>query len=283
MVFGRIPFFTPGEYRAVPTFAAADLLVFVRSLFEAGGVPADEAATVAASLVGANLCGHDSHGVIRVVQYFQALGDGRNRAGVPLLIVKESPAVLVADGQWGLGQVQAHRLLERLVPKARATGLAAGTLKQCGHIGRLGEYAEATAAQGFAFMATVLQCGHRGAVLRGLRRTWSPRARCAWPSFNAATEERSSVGYDERTPLRKHPMTGRRYVTLCHLLSLTLGILCRIPWRKRVIRWTLTMGANASFLAAGQALLGKPVVDQRILRAYLGSAQAQRLGVSPPS
>jgi len=145
---------------AVPTFAAADLLAFARSLFEASGVPADEAATVAASLVGANLCGHDSHGIIRVMQYLDALGDGRLSSGVELLIVKESPAVLVADGQWGLGQVQAHRLLKRLFSPARAAGLAAGTLKHCGHIGRLGEYAEEAARQGFAFMATVNNHGY---------------------------------------------------------------------------------------------------------------------------
>jgi uncharacterized oxidoreductase len=70
-------------------------------------------------------------------------------------VVRETPAVLVADGGWGLGQVQAHRLLQRLLPKARQAGLAAGTLRDCGHIGRLGEYAEAAAAHGAAFLATV--------------------------------------------------------------------------------------------------------------------------------
>src|SRR5581483_6893819 len=35
-----------------------------------------------------------------------------------------------------------------------------GTLKQCAHIGRLGEYAEAAAAQRMAFIATVNSHGH---------------------------------------------------------------------------------------------------------------------------
>ncbi len=139
----------------MPTVAAADLLAFARALFEAAGLPPDEAATVAGSLVDANLCGHDSHGVIRAVQYLQFLGEGRLKPGVPLRVLRESPAVLAADGQWGLGQVQAHRLLERLFPKARAVGLCSGTMKQSGHVGRLGEYGEAAARNGFAFMATV--------------------------------------------------------------------------------------------------------------------------------
>lgn len=139
----------------MPTFAAETLQSFTRSLFEAAGLPPDEAQIVAGSLVEANLCGHDSHGVIRTVQYVKFLEDGKLRPGVPLVVVRESPAVLVADGQWGFGQVQAHRLLQRLIPKAREAGIAAGTLRQSGHIGRLGEYAESATRQGFGFMATV--------------------------------------------------------------------------------------------------------------------------------
>src|SRR5262245_20817366 len=124
-------------------------------MFEGGRVPAAEGARVAESLVDANLAGHDSHGVIRIVQYVKAIDDGQLSPGVPLDVVQETPAVLVAEGHWGLGQVQAHRLLERLVPKARQVGLAAGTLKHCGHIGRLGEYAEAAAKERMALIATV--------------------------------------------------------------------------------------------------------------------------------
>ncbi|HMC65980.1 MAG TPA: Ldh family oxidoreductase [Gemmataceae bacterium] len=139
----------------MPTVVADTLRAFAQSLFEAGSVPADEAARVAESLVDANLAGHDSHGVIRIVQYVKAIDDGQLKPGVPLDVVQETPAVLVVDGHWGLGQVQAHRLLERLIPKARQVGLAAGTLKHCGHIGRLGEYAEAAAKERMALIATV--------------------------------------------------------------------------------------------------------------------------------
>lgn len=139
----------------MPTLHAEPLTRFVQRLFQKSGLEPDEAVRVAESLVDANLCGHDSHGVIRVMQYLDALADGRLRAGAALTIVKETAAVLVADGGGGLGQVQAHRLLERLIPRAQALGLAAGTLKHCGHIGRLGEYAEAAAKQKMAFVATV--------------------------------------------------------------------------------------------------------------------------------
>ena len=51
--------------------------------------------------------------------------------------------------------MQAHRLLDRLVPRAEGLGLAAGTLKRCGHIGRLGEYAERAVEEGLILIATV--------------------------------------------------------------------------------------------------------------------------------
>ena len=89
----------------MPIFPPHTLTAFADALFRAAGVPADEAATVAASLVGANLRGHDSHGLIRIPQYLKAVRDGLLRPGAPFTVVRETPAVLTADGNWGLGQL----------------------------------------------------------------------------------------------------------------------------------------------------------------------------------
>jgi uncharacterized oxidoreductase len=63
--------------------------------------------------------------------------------------------MLAVDGQWGIGQLQAYRVLEQLLPKAKTVGIAGGTLRRCGHVGRLGEYAEWATDRGLAFFATV--------------------------------------------------------------------------------------------------------------------------------
>lgn len=144
----------------MPTFSAAELTAFSQALFTAAGLSAEEAVTVSHGLVDANLCGHDSHGVIRIMQYLKAVEDGLLVPGAPFTIVRETPAVVVADGNRGFGQVQARRLLDRLAPKARQTGIAAGTLMHCGHIGRLGEYAELAVAQGFGFLSAVNNHGY---------------------------------------------------------------------------------------------------------------------------
>jgi uncharacterized oxidoreductase len=139
----------------VPTIAAAELTEFAAGMFVAAGVSAVDARVVAEGLVGANLRGHDSHGVMRVPQYIEFVREGHYRLDVDLIVEHETAAAVSCDGQWGFGQVQAHRLLEKMIPKAQALGVAAGTARHCGHIGRLGEYAERAAGAGLALIATV--------------------------------------------------------------------------------------------------------------------------------
>lgn len=198
----------------MPTFRPDHLFDTARRLFVAAGVPADEATTVALSLVDANLCGHDSHGVIRVPQYVGFLREGQLQAGVDLDILRETPALVAADGNWGLGQVQAYRLLDRLQVKAKAVGIASGTIKRCGHIGRLGEYAESAAESGFALFATVNShgCGQRVAPPGGIEGRISTNPICfgaptaAGPfvldfSTSACAEGKVRVAYQKGVPL----------------------------------------------------------------------------------
>ncbi len=139
----------------MPNFTVELLTRVAESLFQAAGVPEPDAKLVARSLIDANLCGHDSHGIMRVPQYIGFLRNGTYRTAVPLTKISETPAVLTTDANWGLGQVQTYRLLEQLVPKANTLGIAAGTLANCGHVGRLGEYAEYLAEKRLALFAAV--------------------------------------------------------------------------------------------------------------------------------
>lgn len=147
----------------MPTMTAEQLTGFATELFMAVGVARDEADVVATSLVRANLRGHDSHGVMRLPQYIDFIEQGYYRHGVDLKIERETPAAVACDGQWGLGQVQAHRLLNLLIPRARELGVGVATARDCGHIGRLGEYAERAASLGLLLLATV---NNGGAVQR---------------------------------------------------------------------------------------------------------------------
>ena len=136
-------------------YSSEKLTKFVRDLFRAAGVMESEATEVAASLVESNLRGHESHGVLRVGDYLAALRTGELCSGVEWQVQAETPAVLVADGRRGFGQVLARKMVVALAEKCRPLGIACGTLKNCGHVGRLAEWVELAARLGFAAMMSV--------------------------------------------------------------------------------------------------------------------------------
>ncbi len=147
----------------MPTLRAPQLQEFATNLLQAGGASADEARLVGRSLVEANLRGYDSHGVMRIPYYVQAILDGEVIPGEELSVLDEGPSRVVADANWGFGQVQAVRLLKLLAGKAHASGQAIGTMTHSGHIGRLGEYCELAAAEG---LVSLLMVNSHGAAVR---------------------------------------------------------------------------------------------------------------------
>jgi hydroxycarboxylate dehydrogenase B len=127
---------------------AAELERMVGRIFEAAGCAAGEAACVARHLVDSNLCGHDSHGVIRVPRYVGFVRAGTVVPGAVPEVVAEGPGFLVLDGGMGFGQVVGEVAMTRLAPKAKAQGIALAGVRNVGHLGRLGDWAEQLAREG---------------------------------------------------------------------------------------------------------------------------------------
>jgi uncharacterized oxidoreductase len=61
----------------------------------------------------------------------------------------ETPTTAIVDGDLGLGQVVARRATEVALEKARRQGLAAVGVRRSNHIGRLADYVELAAEQGY--------------------------------------------------------------------------------------------------------------------------------------
>ena len=114
----------------------------VSSIFKATGSANPEASCVARHLVDANLSGHDSHGVIRVSQYLDYMNEGTLIANQNISVVFESDTIGVVDGHMGFGQVIGEQAMNVLSSKAKASGLGLVTIRNCGHIGRGGSWAE---------------------------------------------------------------------------------------------------------------------------------------------
>src|SRR5262249_47348277 len=79
----------------------------VRDIFVAAGCSHAEATRIGQYLVGANLVGHDSHGVARVLRYVHNKRDGATVADQKVKVVTETPVIAVVDGQYGFGQTVA--------------------------------------------------------------------------------------------------------------------------------------------------------------------------------
>ncbi len=130
--------------------AADRLRRLAATILEAAGSAAAEADAVAARLVGANLAGHDSHGVIRVPQYVDQVRAGQIVPNRSALVVSETDAVTVLDGQGGYGQIVGAQSVQAAIDKARRHGIALSALRRSAHLGRLGDWAEMAAAAGMA-------------------------------------------------------------------------------------------------------------------------------------
>src|SRR5947208_14125261 len=138
----------------MPKIAADRLEEIGRALFVAAGTPEAEAALVMRHIVGANLVGHDSHGVIQIPTYIDRIKAGHIVPGAPWVIVKESPTTTVVDGHWGFGYVANERAMKLTIAKAQTSSVAAATVFRQGHIGRLSSYTQMAAEAGMIGLIT---------------------------------------------------------------------------------------------------------------------------------
>ena len=130
--------------------AAAKLVEIVATIMRGAGCDAAEAATVARRLVDANLVGHDSHGVIRVGKYLEWVRAGWLVPNRVPTVVFENDSILIVDGNRGFGQVVGEFAGRLGTNKAATAGIAMVGLRNCGHLGRVGDWAELAAARGQA-------------------------------------------------------------------------------------------------------------------------------------
>lgn len=130
------------------TVTPAKLVTLVAAIMRGVGCSADEAQAVATRLVDANCVGHESHGVIRVAKYLEWVRDGTLRPNTAPTLVVDTETLAIVDGNRGFGQVIGEYATRLGIAKAAKMGIAMIGLRNCGHLGRVGEWAEMAAAQG---------------------------------------------------------------------------------------------------------------------------------------
>ena len=144
----------------MPTIHPDRLHSFTRRVCAAMGSSDTEAGLVADQLIGANLAGHDSHGVGMLPAYVSGFVRGRLQINQHVSVVTDAGPVQVLDGNSGFGQVMGFEAMNRAIDVARQHGVALVGLRNSFHIGRIGHWAEQCVAAGLASVHFVNVAGH---------------------------------------------------------------------------------------------------------------------------
>lgn len=134
-------------------FSAAHLRNLVVDLSRAAGVSKEDAALFAEALIDADLHGTSTHGISRLAIYLKRLEKGLIDPKAQLQVDRRTGSALALDAANGLGQVQATKAVDMLIPIARQNGVAAATIRRSQHFGALSHYCNRAAAQNCILLA----------------------------------------------------------------------------------------------------------------------------------
>jgi LDH2 family malate/lactate/ureidoglycolate dehydrogenase len=138
----------------MPVESADRLLEIEEALLQGAGASEKEAKIVARHSIDSNLAGHDSHGIIKIPTYIQRVKDGHIVPGAPFEIERETAGTTHINGNWGFGYVVSERAMEITIEKAKKCGVAATTVYQQSHVGRLTDYPLMAIKEGMIAMMT---------------------------------------------------------------------------------------------------------------------------------
>ncbi len=120
---------------------------FIAAAFRREGLPAADAAKIAALMTEADLQGSDGHGVIRLPQYIKRLRAGGINRHPDIRVVRERAAMAVVDGDNGMGHLVASAAVDVAIRKAREAGVAWVSTRYSNHAGPASLYASRPLAE----------------------------------------------------------------------------------------------------------------------------------------
>jgi LDH2 family malate/lactate/ureidoglycolate dehydrogenase len=139
----------------MPRIQPDRLIQLSQALLRSIGASDAEASLVARLLVEANLCGHDSHGVMQIPGYLEAYGENLIMPGVRFTCERDTPATALLNGHWGFGHQLAHEAMQLAIAKATQCAISAVGAYHCYHVGHLGGYVQLAAEAGMVGIMAV--------------------------------------------------------------------------------------------------------------------------------
>ena len=122
---------------------------FMVDVFKAYGVPEEDAKICADVLMESDRRGIESHGCNRFKPiYLDRIEKGTLLPVTEVEIVKETPTTLVMDAHDGMGMVASHKMMTKLIEKAKQYGMAGGAIRNSTHYGIAGYWTGMAAKEG---------------------------------------------------------------------------------------------------------------------------------------
>lgn len=136
-------------------FPERALMEFCRQSFQRSGLREEEAELAADVLVKSDMRGVDTHGVVRLPFYCKRLIDKGTKTDPQIKILREKPAMLLIDGDNGLGQIIGIKTMKKVMEKARTSGVCFAGVRNSCHFGMAAYYAMLAIEEGMiGFAAT---------------------------------------------------------------------------------------------------------------------------------
>lgn len=121
-------------------FSPQELDKFGKAVFQKVGFSEDNAELISSSLVLANLRGVDSHGVIRISYYADAIEKGQINPKPKVKVLKETDIFALIDGDKTLGYIPATLAVDMAISKAKDHGFGIIGVRNLRHSGMLAKY-----------------------------------------------------------------------------------------------------------------------------------------------
>ena len=131
------------------TVAVDEIVDLVTEIFENLGCSQSSSREIAEHLADSNLCGMESHGLMRTLQYAKQFEEGTMRPEAEAEIRVNQNGAVIVDGNGGHGVPAMRIAIDEACRLARESGVSAVAVCNVGHTGRLGAFTEAAAERGF--------------------------------------------------------------------------------------------------------------------------------------
>ncbi len=136
-------------------FTVDKLKAISYEMFDKMGATEEEARIMTDELVKSNLTGTDSHGVLRIPDYWGRVKTGKTFVRTEPVLVKETENTFVMDMKYCLGHYGTVKMVDLVEQKAKKCGVACGVSIHTNHMGRLGSYTDMLADRGLLSMLMV--------------------------------------------------------------------------------------------------------------------------------